>query len=377
MLLPLLATCLVSGCATMRSTPATEPTGAAPSAPRTTYVPNAPSTAEENLERLARLHAQRSAEVGVEEYVLGAGDVLAIRAFEVDELDRRVRVDDDGTVTLPLVGDVPAAGLTVSGLQQELTRRLGDYMYDPHVAVFVEEYRSHQVAVVGAVRSPGLITLRDRELTLLDAVSAAGGMNDAAAGQVFLIPAEGREGLAAALTGMLADPTLRSDGRNLIAGDGHVASDDGAFRKAQPIMIDVNQVPDGVETFFFSLPVRDGDVILVRPAGHFILTGWVSKPGTYPLRPGLTLRGALATGGGLRFAAKRTRIRIHRLSARGGQDLEEINFKAISKQKTEDVFINDGDVIEVNSSVVKLVPYGFYELVADLVRFGAGIRMAP
>jgi protein involved in polysaccharide export with SLBB domain len=340
-------------------------------------VPNAPRTAEENLERLTRLHAERSVEMKDEQYVLGTGDVLAIRAFEVEELDRRVRVDHDGTVTLPLLETVPAAGLTVSALQQELTRRLGEYMYNPHVAVFVEEYRSHQVAVVGAVRTPGLITLRDRELTVLDALSAAGGMSDAAAGQIFLIPSEGRQGLAAALTGMLADPTLRSDGRDLIAGDGRVANDDGAFRKAQPIMIDVNRVPDGVETFFFSLPVRDGDVVLVRPAGHFILTGWVHKPGTYPLRPGLTLRGALATGGGLRFAAKKTRISIHRLSPRGGRQVETVDFKAIGAQKAEDVFIDEGDVIEVKSSAVKLVPYGFYALVADVVRFGAGIRMVP
>ena len=379
MLLSLVMAGVACGCSAQRTTAVGAPAAdAATSAGRGTMrIPNLPASAKENLERLARLHAERSAEAGQSEYVLGAGDVLAIRAFEVDELDRRVRIDDDGTVTLPLLGTVPAAGLTVAALQADLTKKLAGYMYEPHVAVFVEEYRSHQVAVLGAVKSPGLVTLRNQDLTVLDAIAAAGGMNDGSAGQIFLIPSEGRSDLASALTGVLADPALRNDGRNLIAGDGHVASNDGAFRQARPIAIDVNQIPDGIESFFFSLPVRDGDVILVRASGHFIVTGWVQKPGTYSLQPGLTLRGALATGGGLRFAAKRSRIRIHRLSTFGGTDLEEVNFSKISHQKIEDVFIQDGDVIEVNSSTAKLVPYAFYELVTDLVRFGAGIRMAP
>jgi protein involved in polysaccharide export with SLBB domain len=101
----------------------------------------------------------------------------------------------------------------------------------------------------------------------------------------------------------------------------------------------------------------------------------MEKPGSYPLRTPLTLRGAIATSGGLSFPADTYRIRIHRLNATG--EPLDVDYEAILAGAAPDIFIQDGDVIEVPASPAKLMPYAFYRAVIDVVRFGAGIRVAP
>jgi len=353
--------CGISGCAARR---VSVPAGAG--------IVNPPGTRAENIERLTRLHERRAAEGNDGEYVLGPGDVITLRAFDFEELNRQVRVDGNGTIALPLLETVPVGGRTVSAVQGDLTQRLGQYMYDPHVSVFVEEYRSQQVAVVGAVQRPGLVTLTGQHSSVLDAISAAGGMTSTAAGRIYLIPGEGR---ARADMNSVVDALQPGQGPAGHADLTAMAGQD--FSDAMPLMLDSKEVPQGVETFFYSLPVRAGDVIMVQSSGDFIIEGWVAKPGTYPLRSGLTLRGALATAGGLAFPAKTSRVRIYRLAPGGETHRQEVNYSDIVAQRAPDVFVHEGDVIEVASSSVKLVPYGVYKMVTELVRFGAGIRMVP
>lgn len=342
-----------------------------------TEVLHAPSAADDNLERLARLHSDRSAQAGDGEYVLGPGDVLSIGAFDFQDLNRRVRVDDDGTITLPLLERVPVGGKTVSAVQGELTTRLGAYMYDPHVSVFIDTYGSQQVAVLGAVKQPGLVTLTTSHSKILDAISAAGGMTDAAGGRIYLMPAEERRDLDIDLMAKLTAEDSAATTEALQRSNGRIATNEKPFTDGAPIMLDTRQVPQGVESVFFNLPVRAGDVIIVAGAGRFIVEGWVDKPGTYPLHPGLTLRGALATSGGLSFPAKKGCIRIYRLSPAGGTEVHEVNYSEIVQQVADDVFIREGDVIEVASSTAKLVPYGFYRVITDIIRVGAKLPLIP
>jgi len=349
--------CSVSGCSVRKVAVAQE----------NGVIPNPPATRTENLERLAELHSRRAIEGNDQEYILGPGDVLALRAFGFEELNRQVRVDGDGTITLPLLETVSVGGRSISAVQKDLTERLGGYMYDPHVSVFVDEYRSHQVAVIGAVSNPGLVTLTSGNSSVLDAISAAGGMTQNSAGRIYLIPGEGRahldiNALADQLNGDDADPTPTQ-----LAG----------LNAATPLMLDTKQVPQGVESLFFNLPVRAGDVIMVPSSGHFIIDGWVEKPGTYPLRPGLTLRGALATAGGLSFPAKTDTVLIHRLGSNGKTEQQVVNYSDITARRSPDVFIHEGDVIEVATSSTKVVPYTMWKLGSELVRFGAGIRFVP
>jgi polysaccharide export outer membrane protein len=367
------------------------PKEALTAAPTETRVANPPVSVEENLDRISRLQAERALGSGEREYVLGAGDILTIRAFDFDDLNRRVRVEDDGFITLPLLERVQVAGRTTGAVQQDLTARLGEYMFDPHVDVFVEEYRSQHVSVIGSVRRPGLVALTNRDAKVLDAISAAGGMTDTAGGRIYLIPAEARASLEGALAHdiaakpaempaeMPADAAaaMPQQPAATVAVASPAATDVNALAAVAPIMIDTNQMPQGVESLFFSLPVRAGDVIMVPTSGHFIVQGWVEKPGSYPLRAGVTLRGALAMSGGLSFPAKTDALRIHRLSPNGGTDTVEVDFSAIAGGKADDVFIHEGDVIEVGTSTAKMVPYSVYRVVTDVVRVGARLPLIP
>lgn len=106
---------------------------------------------------------------------LGALDLVHVEVFGVPELERRVRVAVDGTITLPLVGSLAVAGLTPDALERDISRRLADgFVKDPQVSVFVEEHRSRRVSVSGAVKNPGSFEIL-RPATLLEALALAGG----------------------------------------------------------------------------------------------------------------------------------------------------------------------------------------------------------
>jgi polysaccharide export outer membrane protein len=329
--------------------------------------PAAPATSSQNLEQLARLHAERQAEERAGDYLIGPGDLLAVRAYDLEELNQRVRVDGNGSISLPLLETVPVAGRTVPELQQELTHRLGAFMYDAHVDVAVEEYRSRQVAVLGAVQRPGLISQTTRRATVRDALSAAGGLTSQSGSRIHLIPAESRPMVAAETAGLTGTQ------------DGAPAGEAGVIPDPAAIVIDTKEVSPEVQTTFFDLPVHGGDVIMVPNAGHVILEGWVTKPGRYPLEQGLTLRGAVATAGGLLFPARTNLMRVYRYRPGGGGEMDvlEVNYNDITSQRAPDVFLREGDVLEVSAEPTKLVPYGVFWTISKLVNIGAGIKVVP
>ncbi len=123
---------------------------------------------------------------GTNAYRIGAQDVLEISVFKVAELGRTVQVADNGTVNVPLLGDVPAGGITARELEIDLAKRWGGkYLRDPQVSIFVKEYNSQRVTVEGAVKKPGVITLRN-ELTLLQAIASAQGLEEVADSEVLV-----------------------------------------------------------------------------------------------------------------------------------------------------------------------------------------------
>ena len=114
------------------------------------------------------------------DYKIGPEDVLDISVWKNQELSRTVPVRPDGKVSLPLVNDIQAAGLTPTRLREELTRRLSEYVPSPEVAVIVREVHSAKVSVVGAVRSPGRYEVRS-PATVLALIALAQGFTDFAA----------------------------------------------------------------------------------------------------------------------------------------------------------------------------------------------------
>ncbi len=112
------------------------------------------------------------------EYVIGVGDSLRIRVWKNAELNTDIQVRPDGTITMPLIGDVHAADLTPTQLKHEIKKKLSVFIKDEAAAVTVavSDVRSYRVTVSGNVAQPGVLTA-ERYLTVLEAVALAGGPN--------------------------------------------------------------------------------------------------------------------------------------------------------------------------------------------------------
>src|SRR5206468_6050254 len=115
--------------------------------------------------------------------------LLEISVFEIPELNRTVRVSERGTISLPLLGEMEVRGLTgmqvEDKLRQALTRK---YLQDPQVSVFIREYGSKKVSVIGAVGKPGVYEMLGPR-TLLQILSEAGGLAKEAGAHLFVIRA--------------------------------------------------------------------------------------------------------------------------------------------------------------------------------------------
>ncbi len=123
--------------------------------------------------------------MAVEDYRIGVDDVVQVSVWRREDLGVTVPVRSDGKITVPLIGDIQAGGLRPEEVANHARDLLADYVRDPNVTVIVTELRSHEylsrVRVTGAVRTP--VSLPHRQgMTVLDAVLAAGGPNEFAAG---------------------------------------------------------------------------------------------------------------------------------------------------------------------------------------------------
>jgi protein involved in polysaccharide export with SLBB domain len=110
---------------------------------------------------------------GISDYVLGVGDKLQITVFGEDDLSGEFQVSSTGTISMPLIGEVPAAGLTSTQVQSNIVNKLADgYMKDPHISLQVSTYRPF--FIVGEVMKPGSYTY-ENGMTVINAVALAGG----------------------------------------------------------------------------------------------------------------------------------------------------------------------------------------------------------
>lgn len=110
-------------------------------------------------------------------YIIGRDDVLAISVWKEPDLTRSAQVRSDGKISLPLVGEMDAAGLTPVQMELELTKKLRTYMTDPEVAVIVEQMNSKKFNILGEVTKPGSYQLTGAS-TVMDAIAMAGGFRD-------------------------------------------------------------------------------------------------------------------------------------------------------------------------------------------------------
>jgi len=111
------------------------------------------------------------------EYLIGPEDVLDVAIWNSPEISRSVPVRPDGKISLPLVNDVQAAGLTPMQLRERLSQTLATYVAAPIVSVIVREIHSFKVTVIGEVKTPGRYELKSRA-TVVDVLAMAGGPTD-------------------------------------------------------------------------------------------------------------------------------------------------------------------------------------------------------
>jgi polysaccharide export outer membrane protein len=316
--------------------------------------------------RIQQLWEKRTSGADSRDYPLGPGDVLKISCPGVEELrDREVRIGGDGTFSLPLIGTIHAAGETEQQLQNELKLRLSQYMYQPQIDLFAKEYRSRQVAIIGAVAKPGLYDLSSGSDSLFNMISQAGGMGPEAAQRVLFLPAEDSR---VAQAGSNPQERLRTIQPALLSQEG-VSS---VLRNRSPVTIDLNKMNRGAGEGFLALPARPGDIIVIPHAGEVLVQGWVDKPGDYKITPGLTVLGAVAAAGGRMFAASDDVVVVRSISS-GSKELIKANLAEIARGTQADIPVEEGDVVAVDYSTLKIVPYGLYSLIGKGIYMGASM----
>lgn len=156
---------------------------------------------------------------GATDYRIGAMDLLQISVFGVEDLDKEVRVNSNGQISLPLVGGIMAGGRTIPELEAQLAKEYADgFLQNPQVSVFVKEYSSQRITLEGAVKKPGIYPITGRT-SLLQAIALAEGVDDKIAdlgGIVLMRQVEGKRQAAVfdlrlVRKGMVDDPQVYGD----------------------------------------------------------------------------------------------------------------------------------------------------------------------
>lgn len=315
-----------------------------------------------DLERLAKLWQERTRDQSVTEYPIGPGDVVEISVLAIEELRSRVvRVSGDGTISLPFVGKLNVAGITEEELRLALVERLEKYMHTPRVSIFVKEYRSRQVAVLGAVFKPGLYSPTSGSDSILDLLSLAGGTTAGADPRLYFIPAEpGEQRQVKEIVSALPPALLQQDPVPLI------------LKRTDPIIVDIKELALGGYQHYLSLSVRPGDIIMVPGGGQILVEGWVEKPGAYNVTPGLTVSGAVVAAGGLLYPADDTAVKVMRNERGGKRNIVLADLGKIKSGESPDIALQGGDIVEVGATTSKLVPYGLYRFFSTVVNIGVG-----
>lgn len=156
---------------------------------------------------------------GATDYRIGAQDLLAISVFGIQELNKEVRVNSNGQISLPLIGGIMAGGRTIPEFEADLAKKYSNgYLQRPQVSVFVKEFASQRVTLEGAIAKPGIYPITGKT-SLLQAIAMAGGIDDKVAdlGGIVLMRQISGKRMAAAYDlrevrkGVVEDPLIYGD----------------------------------------------------------------------------------------------------------------------------------------------------------------------
>jgi len=249
------------------------------------------------------------------DYRIGRQDLLQISVFDVDELSQTVRVADDGSITMPLLGRLDVRGLTKGELEQMIASKLGEkYVHDPQVTVFVKDYESKKVAVSGSVKKPGSYEMLGRK-TLLEMLSMAGGLDRDLGKEIIIFRQEG----------------------------------DGTRRVA----VDLERLVYAADPSL-NVVVEAGDIIYVPTVEkvRIFVTGAVRNPDLYevPREEPVTVLKAVTLAGGTTDRAALKRVQIIRTDESGERITLLVNLKKVKQGKAEDPILQRDDLVLVPES---------------------------
>jgi len=280
------------------------------------------------------------------EYRLGPGDLIEVAVFGVDSYRHTLRISASGTIKLPLMDAMTVTGITAAELEKRVAAALdGDVIKNPQVSVFVKEYRSQPVFVLGAVKTPGQYVIT-QQLNLVDVLAMAGG----------LLPNAGDEAL---LQRPVSPGGDSADAARLAANaDAH-----------DTLKINLRELLEKGD-MSLNIRVKGGDVIHIqeRLTKLVYVIGEVNHAGVFPLPAKQELRVSQAFGmaGGPMKTAKMSQGMLVRYTEKGERQEVAVDFEAILKGTREDFFVRADDVIFVPGSKVKNIGYGLLGVVPQL-----------
>lgn len=228
---------------------------------------------------------------------LGPGDSVSIQVFGQPDATN-VYVGDDGTISVPLAGNIQVAGASPVEAAARVTKALkdGGYFIDPHVTIIVTQPRSQLVSVLGEVQSSGRYPISPRT-TIVDLLAQAGGVKETASDVGYV---------------------LRSD------DNGHISR--------YPVKLNgLTDIKDVLPT----QTLLGGDSLVVPRAERYYVYGEVTTPGTYRIEPGMTVIQGIARAGGINERGSERRIQVKRLGKKG--QYEVVNVKPGEPIQTDDI----------------------------------------
>lgn len=251
-------------------------------------------------------------------YLVGPADVLAIKVFDEPGLSGNFNVDSDGTITFQFLGRVEVKGKTLSAVEEMLTTGLrAGFVNKAQVSVQIEAYHSRSIYVLGEVKAPGKYTI-EGQVTLLEVIAKAGSFTPAAGPEIVV--QRYKDGMAAAVAAAPAQP--------------------GSKDTAEIVRVSIDELKNGRFTANFLL--QDSDTILVPAAERYYVTGFIKTPGSFILRPGMTVQQAIAEAGGL----------TERGSNRGIKITRKVNGKDVEIDAKMSDLIRPNDTIKVRQRLI-------------------------
>jgi len=269
-----------------------------------------------------RLFAAVKSAPGLQDYVLGEGDLIQVSVFEAQELKAEDRISARGFITLPLIGTVELKGLTTREAEQKIEALYrSKYLQNPHVAVYVKEQVSGKITFMGAVKNPGTRPFLARQ-NLFEALAVAGGLSENA-GKMVQVRREGAD---------REHPTT--------------------------FLIDIDELASGTSGEDLNMEIKSGDIIYVPEAGMVYVDGAVRKPGNYPMKKKMTIPEAIVAAGGFAVYAAEDKIKLVRKNAAGKVDVVQLSFKDLQLQPDKNIDVKDRDIIFVETNKAEAIMYG-------------------